>query len=65
MFFRRATHANTDAPSKPLPNFNYFEDLVARHMKCSKSLISHQQALTYAMPLPILTLQRAKLQSVG
>lgn len=37
------------APSGPLPNFDHFEDLVARHIKCSKSLISHQQAIDYAM----------------
>lgn len=38
-----------DAPSGPLPNFDHFEDHVARHMKCSKSLISPQQAIDYAM----------------
>jgi DDE superfamily endonuclease len=38
-----------DLPSAPLPNFDHFEDHVARHMKCSKSLISRQQAIDYAM----------------
>lgn len=38
-----------DAPSGPLPNFDHFEDRVARHMKCSKSLISREQAIDYAM----------------
>ena len=38
-----------DAPSGPLPNFDHFEDNVARHKKCSKSLISRQQAIDYAM----------------
>lgn len=36
-------------PSAPLPNFDHFEDHVAHHMKCSKSLISRQQAIDYAM----------------
>ena len=35
--------------SAPLPNFDHFEDRVARHMKCSKSLISHEQAIAYAL----------------
>lgn len=35
-------------PSGPLPNFDHFEDHVARHMKCSKSLISREQAIVYA-----------------
>jgi hypothetical protein len=38
-----------DHPSAPLPNFDHFEDRVARHMKCSKSLISRQRAIDYAM----------------
>ena len=38
-----------DLPSAPLPNFDHFEHHVARHMKCSKSLISRQQAIDYAM----------------
>jgi hypothetical protein len=38
-----------DDPSAPLPNFDHFEDRVARHMKCSKSIISRQQAIDYAM----------------
>lgn len=38
-----------DVPSAPLPNFDHFEDRVARHMKCSKSSISRQQAIDYAM----------------
>lgn len=38
-----------DGPSGPLPNFNHFEDRVARHKKCSKSLISREQAVAYAM----------------
>lgn len=38
-----------DVPSAPLPNFDHFEDRVARHMKCSKSVISRQQAIDYAM----------------
>lgn len=33
----------------PLPNFDHFEDHVARHLKCSKSQISHQDAIRYAM----------------
>jgi hypothetical protein len=37
-----------DPSSGPLPNFDHFEDRVARHMKCSKSLISHEQAIAYA-----------------
>ncbi len=36
-------------PSAPLPNFDHFEDAVARHMKLSKLLISHEQAVAYAM----------------
>ena len=36
-------------PSGPLPNFDHFEDHVARHKKCPKSLISREQAITYAM----------------
>jgi len=35
--------------SGPVPNFDHFEDRVARHMKCSKSLISREQAIAYAM----------------
>jgi hypothetical protein len=35
--------------SGPLPNFDHFEDHVARHMKCPKSLISREQAVAYAM----------------
>jgi hypothetical protein len=38
-----------DDPSAPLPNFDHFEDRLARHLKCSKSLISRQQAIDYAM----------------
>ena len=38
-----------DGPSGPLPNFDHFEDRVARHKKCSKSLISREQAVAYAM----------------
>ncbi len=38
-----------DSPSGPLPNFDHFEDRVARHKKCSKSLISREQAIAYAM----------------
>jgi hypothetical protein len=38
-----------DVPAGPLPNFDHFEDRVAHHMKCSKSLISRQQAIDYAM----------------
>jgi hypothetical protein len=38
-----------ELPSAPLPNFDHFEDRVARHMKCSKSLISHEQAIAYAV----------------
>jgi hypothetical protein len=44
----RRSH-QVDGPSAPLPNFDHFEDRVARHMKCSKSLISRQQAIDYAM----------------
>ena len=40
---------NLDTPAGSLPNFDHFEDRVARHKKCSKSLISHQQAIAYAM----------------
>ena len=36
-------------PSAPLPNFDHFADRVARHKKCSKSLISLEQAIAYAM----------------
>lgn len=35
--------------SGPLPNFDHFEDLVARHLKCPKSQISHQDAVAYAL----------------
>jgi hypothetical protein len=35
-------------PSGPLPNFDHFEDRLARHLKCSKSLISRDQAIAYA-----------------
>lgn len=38
-----------DGPPGPLPNFDHFEDRVAHHKKCSKSLISREQAITYAM----------------
>lgn len=38
-----------DAPPGTLPNFDHFEDLVARHMKCSKSLISRDEAIAYAL----------------
>lgn len=38
-----------ELPSAPLPNFDHFEHHVARHMKCSKLLISRQQAIDYAM----------------
>jgi len=44
---RRSPHL--DHPSAPLPNFDHFEDRVAHHLKCSKSLISRQQAIDYAM----------------
>lgn len=37
------------SPPGPLPNFDHFEDRVARHKKCSKSLISREQAIAYAM----------------
>jgi hypothetical protein len=32
-----------------LPNFDHFVDHVARHLKCSKSLLSLDQAIAYAM----------------
>ena len=35
--------------SGPLPNFDHFEDRVARHKKCSKLAITHEQAIAYAM----------------
>lgn len=38
-----------DLPSAPLPNFDHFEHAVARHLKCSKSLISREEAIAYAM----------------
>lgn len=44
----RQSH-RTDGPPGPLPNFEHFEDRLARHKKCSKSLISHEQAIAYAM----------------
>lgn len=44
---RQSQHVDT--PSGPLPNFDHFEDKVARHKKCSKSLISRQHAISYAM----------------
>lgn len=39
----------SNPPSGPAPNFDHFEHAVSRHLKCSKSLISHQQAIAYAM----------------
>jgi hypothetical protein len=38
-----------DAPYGPLPNFDHFPDHVARHLKCSKHLISPHQAIAFAM----------------
>jgi hypothetical protein len=38
-----------DPSSAPLPNFDHFQDRVARHMKCPKSSISRDQAIAYAM----------------
>ncbi len=43
--FRRGS--SVSAPG-PLPNFDHFEDHVARHLKCSKSQVSHQDAVAYA-----------------
>lgn len=39
----------SDPPAGPPPNFDHFEDRVARHMKCSKSLLTREDAITYAM----------------
>jgi len=44
---RHSTHLDT--PSGSLPNFDHFADRVARHKKCSKSSISLDQAIAYAM----------------
>lgn len=44
--FRREPSAQ--APG-PLPNFDHFEDHVARHLKCPKSDVSHQDAVSYAL----------------
>lgn len=33
----------------PLPNFDHFEDKVARHLKCPKSLLTRDDAIAYAM----------------
>jgi len=33
----------------PLPNFDHFEDKVARHLKCPKSLLTPETAIAYAM----------------
>ena len=41
--------AQIDAPAGSLPNFDHFEDRLARHLKCSKSLLSTEQAIAYAM----------------
>ena len=41
--------AHLHSPSGSLPNFDHFVDHVARHKKCSKSLISLDQAIAYAM----------------
>ncbi len=35
--------------SGPPPNFDHFEDRLARHLKCSKSLLTRQDAIAYAM----------------
>ena len=40
---------NLDTPPGPLPNFDHFEDHLARHMKCPKSIISREQAIAYAL----------------
>jgi hypothetical protein len=41
---------NTDNPAaSPLPNFDHFDVKVARHLKCSKSHISPETAIAYAM----------------
>lgn len=49
MLVELAQSNRLEAPSGPLPNFDHFEHLVARHLKCSKSLISIDQAINYAM----------------
>jgi hypothetical protein len=41
---------NTHEPSAaPLPNFDHFEDKVARHLKCPKSFLTRNAAIAYAM----------------
>jgi len=41
---------NSHEPSPaPLPNFDHFEDKVARHLKCPKSLLTPAAAIAYAM----------------
>lgn len=44
----RESQQLTSSPGS-LPNFDHFEDHVARHMKCPKSLVSHEQAIAYAV----------------
>ena len=45
--FRRPSPA--DRSHSTLPNFDHFEDHVARHLKCPKSLLSRDSAVAYAM----------------
>lgn len=41
--------SEAERPHGPLPNFDHFDVHVARHLKCRKSLLSHQAAIAYAM----------------
>lgn len=45
--FRRS--APDDRSHSALPNFDHFEVLVARHLKCPKSRLSRDSAIAYAM----------------
>jgi len=40
--------SNTDPALSLLPNFDNFDALVARHLKCPKSLLSREAAIAYA-----------------